>query len=215
MHPVREALALTTSVVALWIYSSALASILARDPTSIVATSYGGHFQFLTVLSVAASLIHQLFSTLALLTSLRTFATLQSWVLMITAPLEVVVACLYWPMKLSSPGLLKDKRIAFEISSELDRRLHLYPAIFEALSATFFAQRRWRQVLFGPLFLFLGVGGGYWLWIETTFKHNGFYPYPLFAVLDTQKKAAFVGGAVVLAFVAFKIMQAIQRSTAA
>lgn len=215
MHPVRQALALATSAGALWIYSSAFASILARDPTSIVATSFGGHFQFLTVLSVAASLIHQLFSVLALLTSLRTFSTLQNWVLLISAPLEAVVACLYWPMKLSSPGLLKDKRIAFEISSELDRRLHLYPAIFEALSATFFAQRRWRQGVFAPLLLFLSVGGSYWIWIETTFKHNGFYPYPLFAVLDVQQKAMFVGGASILALVAFKIMQAIQRSTAA
>jgi len=37
----------------------------------------------------------------------------------------------------------------------------------------------------------------YWFWVELCYSHNGFYPYPLFAALNTPQRIglfAFSGG---------------------
>lgn len=44
----------------------------------------------------------------------------------------------------------------------------------------------------------LGVSGviafGYWFWIEECFRHNGFYPYPLFGLLGTGGRVGLFAG---------------------
>jgi hypothetical protein len=32
------------------------------------------------------------------------------------------------------------------------------------------------------------VAFSYWWWIELCYKHNGFYPYPIFAMLTTAQR---------------------------
>lgn len=212
MHSVKYVLALALSVYAVHTYSSALSQVFERDATSVVARSYGGHLQFLTILSIVVSLLHQSLSVLSLLTGLRTLNALQSWVLIVSAPLEVVVALLYWPLKYFNNDLVKDKRFGLVINPALDRQCHLYPAIFEFLSATFLAQRRWRTPAFVAVFVFLTTSGAYWAWFEYTFKKNAFYPYPLLSLLTTGQKAGLVLVATVVAFVFFRLVQVIQRS---
>lgn len=39
----------------------------------------------------------------------------------------------------------------------------------------------------------------YWAWVEECFKHNGWYPYPLFELLSTAQRAAlFMGAAAIM-----------------
>ncbi|KAF8451529.1 hypothetical protein BGX38DRAFT_483422 [Terfezia claveryi] len=33
------------------------------------------------------------------------------------------------------------------------------------------------------------IAGGYWLWTEECYRRNGWYPYPLFEMLNTQQRA--------------------------
>ena len=40
----------------------------------------------------------------------------------------------------------------------------------------------------------------YWYWVELCFKHNGFYPYPIFGVLSVPARVGlFFGSALVMA----------------
>lgn len=34
----------------------------------------------------------------------------------------------------------------------------------------------------------------YWFWIELCYAHNGFYPYPIFALLSTWQRVALFAG---------------------
>lgn len=205
--------ALVVSSTAVWTYASALHEVYVRDRSSIIATSYGGHLQFLTILSLALSLLHQLLAVFSQLTRLRSLNALQSWVLMVTAPLEVVVAILYWPLKLYNNDLVKDPRFGLKIDPQLDRKCHLYPAILELLSATVFAQRKWRSGLVAPLALFIAIAGAYWSWAEHANSINGFYPYPLLGILEFHQKAILIGGAAFVAFLVFKVIQSVQKRT--
>lgn len=212
MISIRRGLALVLAGEAIRTYVIALNYIFVRDADSIVTTSFGGHLQFLTILALFASLIRQIFSFLYLLTGIRTFNALQGWLSLLTTPIEVVVTSLYWPLKIYKNNLVKDARFGIKIQPVLDRKVHLYPAIYEFLSSTIFSTRRWVRGNFMPLFIFSAVACGYWAWIETTFKYNGFYPYPLFNVLDTQSKALLIAAGTLIAFITYKMVVVFQRS---
>ena len=42
------------------------------------------------------------------------------------------------------------------------------------------------------------VAVGYWAWIELCFRRNGFYPYPLFEVLDHRGRVVLFGASAVV-----------------
>ncbi len=44
-----------------------------------------------------------------------------------------------------------------------------------------------------------GIAFGYWFWVEQCYKHNGFYPYPIFDKVDfVGRIGLFVLSAVVM-----------------
>lgn len=38
---------------------------------------------------------------------------------------------------------------------------------------------------------------GYWAWVEECYRHNGWYPYPLFAVMTTGQRVVLFAGAAI------------------
>lgn len=56
------------------------------------------------------------------------------------------------------------------------------------------------------------VAFAYWFWIEQCYSRNGFYPYPLFAVLNTPWRAVlFVGSAATMALSTFCLKWVYER----
>jgi len=213
MHKVQFALALATSASAVWLYATALDDVFTLKSETKIAKSYGGHLQFLTILGVVTSLLQQIASVLALLTGLRVLRSVQNVLLIISAPLETVISALYWPIKLYNPLLLIDRSVSVPISPSLDRRVHMYPALVQFLSATVFAQKKWHRNVIGfPLAVILSMAGAYWYWFETTAAVNGFYPYPFLGALSTEQKGLLVGTAVLVALTAYKVIESVQRS---
>lgn len=212
MISVKRVLALILAAEAIRTYATALHFVFERDANSVVSSSFGGHLQFLTILSLVASLVRQLLSFLYLLTNLRTLNVIQSWLGLVTTPIEVVVTVLYWPLKIYKNNLVKDRRFGIKIDPELDRKCHLYPALYEFLSSTVFSTRRWVRGNLLPFLVFSTVAGGYWTWVEYTFTINGFYPYPLLAVLSMPQKGVLVAASTIVAFVVYKIVVLFQRA---
>ena len=211
MLSVKRVLSIVSSATATYIYARALHTVFVRDANSVVVTSYGGHLQFVTILTLFASLLRQITCFLYSISGIRSLNALQSWLGILTTPIEVIVTMLYWPLKIYKNGLVKDNRFGLVIDPELDRMCHLYPAIFEFITSTALCTRKWPRGNIIPFLVFSAVSGGYWLWFETTFKHNGFYPYPLLAILDTQKKAILIGCCTIVAFLTYKLVLAFQR----
>ena len=57
----------------------------------------------------------------------------------------------------------------------------------------------WTISIVPALGLSLSIAFAYWFWIELCYGRNGFYPYPLFELMDTKGRVAlFVGSAVVM-----------------
>lgn len=69
---------------------------------------------------------------------------------------------------------------------------HLTPSLALTTDLLFFSPPY--AIAFLPaLTLSLGIAFGYWIWIERCFQFNRFYPYPLFALLDTWQRVGLFG----------------------
>jgi len=76
-----------------------------------------------------------------------------------------------------------------------DLSFHLIPTLM-LLTDLLLLSPPWAISAIPALGLSLAIAFAYWFWIELCYSYNGFYPYPLFTLLDTQQRAGlFVGSA--------------------
>jgi hypothetical protein len=74
-----------------------------------------------------------------------------------------------------------------------DLTFHLFPALLLGADALLLSPP-WPSSPVNPqaplitLTLSLVFAFAYWFWIELCYSHNGFYPYPLFALLNTWQR---------------------------
>lgn len=74
-----------------------------------------------------------------------------------------------------------------------DLTFHLFPALLLGADALLLSPP-WPSRPANPqaplitLTLTTAFAFAYWFWIELCFSHNGFYPYPLFALLNTWQR---------------------------
>lgn len=88
------------------------------------------------------------------------------------------------------------KELALPIESDLS--FHLIPTVMLLIDLLLLSPP-WTISLVPALGLSSAIAFGYWFWIELCYTKNGFYPYPLFNVLDqTQRVGLFAGSAVVM-----------------
>ncbi|PRT55123.1 hypothetical protein B9G98_02743 [Wickerhamiella sorbophila] len=197
--------------LALWTYYTGLHALLVRDD-SLIARSYSGHLQFLTILGLCLSFIGEAVSLVAQLSQLRSFRRLSSWLLQVCAPIECLISALYWALRFVDTDLVLDPKFALELNPSLDRKLHLYPALFEVLRAVMAPPDLWHAGFVGPFAVFGALAGGYWAWIDHVFSHNNFYPYPLFEVLNFEQRVGLFAFSAFVLVVIYKLIQRAQYS---
>jgi hypothetical protein len=79
-----------------------------------------------------------------------------------------------------------------------DFSFHAAPSIALILDLLFFSPPYTVSVL-PALGISSGIAVSYWFWVEECYKHNGWYPYPIFDVLGTTGRIGlFAGSAVVM-----------------
>lgn len=198
------------AVGAAYIYYTAIQEILLSE-VSIFRDSYGGYYQFLTILGLAISLVQECVAVLAVISGLQSINYVQDILLQLTSPLEVLISILYWSIKFVDESLVIDPRNKAKPGPTLDRMLHLWPAIMQCASAVLFPTRRWNASPLKAGAWFIACAYGYWLWVNEAYKHNGFYPYPLLAVLGPLHRAVLFGFAAMLVLVVYTLLQRLQR----
>ncbi|GKT83202.1 integral membrane protein [Colletotrichum tofieldiae] len=101
------------------------------------------------------------------------------------APLEVLISILYWGIRSIDKRLLIPE--GFELHWLPDVGFHLVPAVVLSLDLILFSPpwtiRAYSAMSISMIFAFL-----YWGWVELCFSKNGWYPYPIFDVLNTVQR---------------------------
>ncbi|KAF3926313.1 hypothetical protein AA313_de0200797 [Arthrobotrys entomopaga] len=85
------------------------------------------------------------------------------------------------------------------IEPSVDLMFHCFPAVFMFLDLVLLSPP-WTIKALPAFGLSSGIAVAYWAWINYCYTHNGFYPYPIFELLDTPKRALlFAGSALTMA----------------
>ncbi|KAI1776503.1 FAR-17a/AIG1-like protein [Hypoxylon cercidicola] len=150
-----------------------------------MSLAFGGHFQFLTIIGLALALSTFVVGFLADATLSSRLFKLKSVLSVCSAPLEVLISVLYW-------GLCAiDKSLVFPPDMQLDFLpdfgFHAAPAIFLAIDLLLLSPP-WTIHGYSALALSESLAFLYWFWVEYCHSHNGWYPYPIFDILNTWQR---------------------------
>ncbi|KAL9113671.1 MAG: hypothetical protein Q9227_002116 [Pyrenula ochraceoflavens] len=163
----------------------------------LLNTSYGWHFQYLTILGLTLTtltFILGLSSDLLLSSPLFRAKTILT---VISAPLSTLISLLYWSLSLLDRSLVVPPDPAFQLPLPTDLGFHLFPTLFLLIDILLLSPP-WTISALPSLGLAGVIAFGYWWWIELCYSRNGFYPYPLFGMLDTTQRVGLFSLSAVL-----------------
>ncbi|KAF2474641.1 uncharacterized protein BDR25DRAFT_322844 [Lindgomyces ingoldianus] len=154
--------------------------------------SYGWHFQYLTIIGLSISTLCFTSGLLADATSSHTLFTLKNYLALVAAPIELLISLLYWGLRAIDPALVIPPDLPM-LPFWTDLCFHLFPSLLLSLDAILLSPP-WPTNPVNPnapfvtLVASMAISFTYWFWIELCHSHNGFYPYPIFALLGTWQR---------------------------
>ncbi|KAF4635220.1 hypothetical protein G7Y89_g2891 [Cudoniella acicularis] len=151
----------------------------------MINASYGWHFQYLTILGLTVAYATFICGFLADITLSHELFLVKNTLTLCSAPLEVLISLLYWGISAIDKSLVVPPEI--QISPLADVGFHAVPSILLVVDLLFLSPP-WTINALPAMGLSSAIAVGYWAWVEHCFKHNGFYPYPLFGKLDTIQR---------------------------
>ncbi|KAG5356622.1 UPF0641 membrane protein [Yarrowia sp. E02] len=181
--------------------------------------SYGGKYQYLTILGLCGSYLVFLLALQADVASLYTkdfsnlLYQLKNSVAVAVTPLECVITVLYWSLKLYDPKLLKHPAVKEQIPLWLDMSIHLVPAATLFLDVVLMGQP-WNLSFVQAVVTNFGLSAGYWFWVHKTAAVNEFFPYPFLGLVSTEVRVGVFAGAGVIGYVSYIIIRGLQSTFA-
>lgn len=161
--------------------------------------AYGWHFQYLTIIGLSLATATFALGLVADGTLSRPVFAAKNVLSLCAAPMEVLISTLYWGLRAIDPALVVPPELELPLSADLS--FHLAPTLFLVFDILLLSPP-WTIAALPASALSAAIAGLYWFWIEWCFRHNGFYPYPLFELLDnSQRLALFAACAVVMAVI--------------
>jgi len=154
---------------------------LADNPTPI-NESYGWHFQYLTIIGLTIGTLAFLCGLLADFTSSAGFFHLKNVLSMCGTPLEVLISVLYWTLRTYDKSLVIPDWAQLPLPADIS--FHAIPSVVLTLDLLLLSPP-WTISTGRAMMLSTVLAFSYWFWIEQCFKHNAFYPYPIFELVGT------------------------------
>ncbi len=116
------------------------------------------------------------------MTSSRTLFRYKNAFSVIATPLEVLISTLYGGLASVDKELVVPKE--FQLGLLPDISFHAIPAIVLTIDYLLFSPP-WTISFRQELTFSTALAFAYWFWVEQCYRHNGWYPYPIFAALTT------------------------------
>ncbi|ODQ65293.1 hypothetical protein NADFUDRAFT_42577 [Nadsonia fulvescens var. elongata DSM 6958] len=183
--------------------------ILAATP---MALSYGGHFQYLTILGLFVSFLTFALALIHDITGLVFFARFKNILSILITPVEFVITTLYWALKTADPKLLIDvENLVVLVPRSFDLSVHVAPVVLLVIDLLAFSPS-WHHVSKRKAAgLYALASTVYWYWVHHTYGVNGFFPYPFLSLVTIwQRVGVFLVGGFV-AFGSFCLLRVFQK----
>lgn len=159
-----------TLVHALGVSSFSFSFYLLTTWDSNYSRSFGWYFQLLTVVGLALSLVTFSLGFIADFAPQDAFSEARDAVAVLAAPLEVLIAVLYWSIRLHDPALLMPEDLVIDPIPDLG--FHLVPAVLLVPHLVLWSPRATITTR-RMMFLSTVLAVLYWCWIELCFYKNG------------------------------------------
>ncbi|KAG9238541.1 FAR-17a/AIG1-like protein [Amylocarpus encephaloides] len=156
------------------------------DFPSMINDSYGWHWQYLTIIGLTVAYATFVFGFLADLTLSPTLFLIKNSLSLCSTPLEVLISLLYWGISAIDKSLVVPPEI--HMGPLADIGFHAIPSILLVVDLLFLSPP-WTIHALPAMGLSSALAVSYWAWVEHCYKHNGFYPYPLFGQLNTTQRS--------------------------
>ncbi|KAL8767765.1 MAG: hypothetical protein Q9209_005851 [Squamulea sp. 1 TL-2023] len=150
--------------------------------SEVLNDAYGWHFQYLTIIGLALATITFTAGSLADITSSRRLFRIKNAFSVIATPLEVLISTLYGSLVSIDKELVIPKE--FQLGIWPDISFHAVPAIVLTIDYLLLSPP-WTISVRQMMALSTAFAFGYWFWVEQCYRHNGWYPYPIFEALTT------------------------------
>lgn len=144
--------------------------------------AYGWHFQYLTIIGLLLATTTFALGSVADLTSSYRLTRYKNLVSVVATPLEVLISTLYGGLVSVDKELVIPKE--FHLGLLPDISFHAMPAILLTLDYLLLSPP-WTVSFRRALTVSTAFAFAYWFWVEHCYRHNGWYPYPIFAALTT------------------------------
>ncbi|GAA5976553.1 hypothetical protein JCM10908_005543 [Rhodotorula pacifica] len=192
--PRRSPLAILLHIVALASLSWSFNELWKPSPmTDFMDSQFGGHWTYLTILSLAAAWLTFAFSLAYDLVPIALFARIKTSLAVLAVPVEGLVGLLYWSLTLFNPALLNPPtepgKEPFRIPLALDVSLHGLPALYLWLDFLAFSPRFSSRAR--PHLLMTTAASLYVLWMEYAAGKNRHYPYPMLDDMTPGQRSVF------------------------
>ncbi|KAI9852570.1 MAG: hypothetical protein M1824_001859 [Vezdaea acicularis] len=146
--------------------------------------------QYLTIIGLSLATLTFAFGLLADITLSPQLFLVKNALSVCSAPLEVLISVLYWGISAVDKKLVVPEWV--ELDPTADIGFHAMPALLLTIDLLFFSPP-WTISALPAMGISGALAMAYWAWIEQCFKHNGWYPYPLFEQLTPPFRAALFG----------------------
>ncbi|CUA74973.1 hypothetical protein RSOLAG22IIIB_01608 [Rhizoctonia solani] len=183
-----------------------------------ISKQTGGHWQFLTILGLAAAWITMALSLLGdLFPYSQSINGIKRSLLMISLPVSIIVSGIYWTLLLAFPHLIlppvgtssepaepsssSEVPQSYRLPLKIDLALHLAPSA--SLILDFFTlERRYtaRQLENQAPFLSILAAVSYATWAEYCASKNGAFPYPFLTMSPFHIRVVIYGVTTLLAY---------------
>lgn len=135
-----------------------------------IAHSYGGHYQFLTILGLSLAMITFIVGFVADVTLSQHLFRLKNYLAALTGPVEILITTLYWGICAIDKALIMPPE--FQLAFLPDFGFHAAPGILLALDLLLLSPP-WTIRVYPAMALSLVLAFAYWYWVELCFNQNG------------------------------------------
>ncbi|KAH7340810.1 FAR-17a/AIG1-like protein [Rhizoctonia solani] len=197
-----------------------------------ISKQTGGHWQFLTILGLAAAWITIALSLLGdLFPSSQSINGVKRSLLMISLPVSIIVSGIYWTLMLAFPHLILPPIEAplepvepssapeapqfYRIPLKMDLALHLAPSV--SLIVDFFVLERkytTRQLKAQAPLLAILAAISYATWAEYCASKNGAFPYPFLTISPFHIRVVIYGVTTLLAYLSLLVLNSVHPRSA-
>jgi len=157
--------------------------------------SYGWHFQYLTIIGLSLASLTFITGALADITLSPQLFLVKNLLSVCSAPLECLISALYWGLSAIDRKLLVPEE--FELPLLPDLGFHAIPSILLVVDLLLLSPP-WTITALPAIGLSAAIAFAYWFWIELCYQNNGWYPYPLFDLLDTTQRIGLFSASALL-----------------